>query len=193
MPSRRFSLHHVALLLCIGWAVAATAAVAQVPEVSALFGTRVTASARFPAPFLTGDLDGDGVPDQVYLVTILPASAQVRFAPDVTVLGRILGQAGLGAHGEDLALAIVQKNGRQKFLLTGYLGDGVSDFFGSPIWQGAPPLKLAKRGSPQFRDFQREEKRIRNDILVVGTEAGIDMALYWNGRGYALVQPNEEP
>ena len=32
-----------------------------------------------------------------------------------------------------------------------------------------------------------------HDILVVGTEAGIDTALYWTGQSYAWFQPVEEP
>jgi len=28
---------------------------------------------------------------------------------------------------------------------------------------------------------------------VLGTEAGIDTALYWNGKTFALFEPNEEP
>jgi len=55
------------------------------------------------------------------------------------------------------------------------------------------PLSLAKRGSKVFADFQRQKKAIRNDVLVVGTEAGIDTALYWTGKGYALFSPDEEP
>jgi len=34
---------------------------------------------------------------------------------------------------------------------------------------------------------------IAKKALVVGTEAGIDTALYWTGKGYALFSPEEEP
>jgi hypothetical protein len=31
------------------------------------------------------------------------------------------------------------------------------------------------------------------DVLLLGTEAGIDVALFWNGRGYIVNAPKEEP
>jgi hypothetical protein len=163
-------------------------------DVSALFGSRVAANARFKAPLFTGDFDGDGTPDAAYFVTILPESAQAKLSHDVTVVGTLFGREPLGARGEAVALAIVQKGGRQKFLLTGYDGEGVSDFFDSPIWGSLPPpIDIAKRGSKAFQTFQAEEPRIKHDILVVGTEAGIDTALFWNGQNYVLFSPAEEP
>ena len=162
--------------------------------ISQLFGSRVEANGRFAQPYATGDLDGDGKPDAVYLVTILPKSTGHEIAGDVTVIGKLFGSAPLGPHGEALALAILQNGGKRKFLLTGYQGDGVSAYFESPIWSATPiPLAIAKRGSKSFQEFRHQEKRIAHDILVVGTEAGIDTALYWTGRGYALFQPIEEP
>ncbi len=163
-------------------------------EVSKLFGSRVQANGRFQAPFATGDFDGDGKPDMLYLVTILPQSAGHGLASDVTVIGSLFGQESLGARPENLALAIVQDGGRKKFLLTGYEGEGVTDYFDSPIWQGpTAPIRVERRGSIAFEDFRHQDGPIRNDIIVVGTEAGIDTALFWTGRGYALFQPAEEP
>ena len=168
--------------------------VSPAQDLSALFGSRVTANARYKAPLFTGDFDGDGTPDAAYLVTILPESAQDKLAGDVTVIGTQFGREPLGSRGEALALAIVQKSGRQKFLLTGYEGEGVSDFFGSPIWERLPPpIDIARRGSKTFQTFQAEEPGIKHDILVVGTEAGIDTALFWNGQSYVLFSPAEEP
>ncbi len=127
-------------------------------------------------------------------MTVLPESAQDKLAGDVTVIGTQFGREPLGARGAALALAIVQKGGRQKFLLTGYDGEGVSDFFDSPIWGSLPPpIDIAKRGSKAFQTFQAEEPGIKHDILVVGTEAGIDTALFWNGQSYVLFSPAEEP
>jgi len=163
-------------------------------NVSQLFGSRVQANDRFAAPFATGDFDGDGTPDAVYLVTILPQSADHKLASDVTVISKLFGLAPLGPRGESLALAILQDGGKRKFLLTGYQSEGVSGYFESPIWSGIPvPLAVAKRGSKSFAEFQQQEKKIRHDILVVGTEAGIDTALYWTGKSYAIFRPVEEP
>ena len=161
-------------------------------DLPALFGTRVSAAPRFPGPVATGDFDGDGLPDRVYLVKIAPASPSAALAADVVVNWKAFGTKPLGNHGEELAIAIVHGNGKVKTLLTGYNGDGSTEFFGSPIWSEAkPPISLAKRGSKTFAEFQRQEKAIRNDVLVAGTEAGIDTALYWTGKGYALFSPGE--
>ena len=183
----------ICLLLLAGLA-AVWALAGQPDDVSKLFGTRVQANSRFKAPFATGDFDGDGISDALYLVTVLPASAENALASDVAVIGALFGQEALGARPESLALAIVQDGGKKKFLLTGYEGDGVADFFSSPIWAGpSVPVQVAKRGSKTFEDFRRQDGKIKDDIIVVGTEAGIDTALYWTGHSYALFQPAEEP
>ena len=181
----------LALLTALG---SLSAAAASPDDVSKLFGSRVQANDRFAAPFATGDFDSDGTSDAVYLVTILPQSMDHKLASDVTVIGKLFGRAPLGPRGEALALAILQDGGKRKFLLTGYQGDGVTSYFESPIWSETPiPLAIAKRGSKSFEEFHRQEKRIAHDILVVGTEAGIDTALYWTGQSYAWFQPLEEP
>jgi len=189
-PFRR----HMGVLALIASLSVMAPLVSAAQDLSALFGSRVTANARYKAPLFTGDFDGDGTPDAAYLVTILPESAQDKLAGDVTVIGTQFGREPLGSRGEALALAIVQKSGRQKYLLTGYDGEGVSDFFGSPMWGSLPPpIDVARRGSKAFRTFQAEEPGIKYDILVVGTEAGIDTALFWNGQSYVLFSPAEEP
>lgn len=162
--------------------------------VTPLFGSRVSENTRFKAPYLTADLDGDGAADAIYLVSIAPASPSAVIAPDVMISPQLFHSQSLGAHEEKLALAIVLAKGNRKFVITGYEGEGVTDFFGSPIWgEKSVPLTIAKRGSPAFQDFQRQEKQIRNDVLAVGTEAGIDTALYWNGQTFMLFEPREEP
>ncbi len=175
-------------------AVLVSQAALSASAVTPLFGSRVSENPRFKAPYLTADLDGDGAADAVYMVSIAAGSPKAVIAPDVTVLPKLFDSQPLGPHAEKLALAIVLAKGQRKFLITGYQGEGVSDFFGSPIWgEKSIPLSVAKRGSQAFRDFQKQEKQIRNDVLVIGTEAGIDTALYWNGKGFALFEPNEEP
>ncbi len=176
--------------------LASSAAMGAPPaDLPALFGSRVQPAAGFAAPAATGDLDGDGIPDQIYLVTIRPAAAHATFAPGVSVVGTVFGQVPLGSHGEKLALAVVQRNGAVKTILTGRVGAGDDeDVFATPIWSSRPaPISLVKRGSKAFARFQRQDRAIRHDVLAVGTEAGIDMALYWNAGKFALFRPNEEP
>lgn len=183
------SLFGAVVILAVFFTGAALATSLTTP----LFGTRITNNPRFKAPYATADLDGDGKADAVYLVSVAKASSTAVLAQDVKVVSGLFYSQPLGARAEKLAIAILLVN-NQKFLITGYEGDGVTDFFDSPMWgEKTAPLSIAKRGSKDFRDFQAQEKRIKNDILVVGTEAGIDTALYWNGKTFALFAPIEEP
>lgn len=57
--------------------------------VTPLFGSRVSENARFKAPYLSADLDGDGAADAVYLVSIAAATPNAVIAPDVTVSAKL--------------------------------------------------------------------------------------------------------
>jgi hypothetical protein len=181
------------LAACLLLAGNAGAAQSASPEgVSKIFGSRVVNSPLAKAP-LTGDFDGDGGPDTVYLVTIRPASAQASFAKDVTLVENLFSGKPIDGHGEKLAVGIVLGKDKRKFLLTAY-GKGDDGFFDSPIWGQAPlPVEVAKRGSKDFKYFAQGEKRIKNDVIGVFTEAGINTAVYWDGRTFAHYWPAEEP
>ncbi len=136
------------------------------------------------------------VPDQAYLVSISAGSAKGGIAPDVTVVSDLWTDGPLGAHAEKIAIAIVL--GQEQAQIPDHqlfsTPSGNAGFFDSPSWeQGDPPISVAKRGSAPFKDFQKQEKTIKNDVLVLGTEAGIDTALYWNGKTFVVFAPNEEP
>ncbi len=159
---------------------------ASADPVSALFGSRVTEHTGFKAPYLTADFDGDGVPDAVYIVAIAPESARKTLAPNIAIAGFQTDAPHLDKQGDAFALAIVQGKSKRKTLVTGP--------FDTPIWTvSPPPVSVAIRGSQAFKDFQKQEKHIANDVLVLGTEAGIDVALYWNGKAFVEFAPNEEP
>jgi hypothetical protein len=178
---------------CLLWAGSGVAAPATSPaDVSKIFGSRVVNNPLAKAA-LTGDFDGDGVPDTVYLVTIKPASPQASFAKDVTLVENLFNGTPIGGHGEKLAVAIMLGKDKRKFLLTAY-GNGNAGFFDTDIWGTAPlPLEVAKRGSKDFKYFAQGEKRIKNDVIGVFTEAGINTAVYWDGKTFAHYWPAEEP
>ncbi|MGH9580551.1 MAG: hypothetical protein ACRD2R_06115, partial [Terriglobales bacterium] len=68
------------------------------------------------------------------------------------------------------------------------------DFFGSPIWhEKMRPLAVLKKGGNDFGAWRRDVPKLKGDALLLGTEAGIDILLYWDGESYALYWPNEEP
>jgi hypothetical protein len=181
-------------LAVAGGAIAQSAAPSATPsakaaaiDIPALFGGRVQAVSPRGKAFLTGDFDGDGVADALYFVRILPKAKGGGLATDVTVADP-WNQQPVSDAGELLALAIVAGAGGRKYLLHD------AAFFSTPIWSAPElPLGLAKKGSKQFREFQRAAKGVKGDILVPGTEAGIDIALYWDGKKFTLFWPKEEP
>src|SRR5262249_7931867 len=113
-------LHELSFLCGLALLAGLMPASAASDDLPALFGTRVSAASRFPGPVATGDFDGDGLPDRVYLVKIAPASPSAALAADVVVNWKAFGTKPLGNHGEELAIAIVQGNGKVKTLLTDY-------------------------------------------------------------------------
>lgn len=164
-------------------AAAAALALLEAAPVTLGFGDRVAPIANQPAPYASADFDGDGIADAV---TVVSVAAGKVLPGDVTVISNLWHNSWRANQATLRAVAIVL--GHRKFLIVG------PDYFDSPIWSGRQlPLSVAKRGSKAFREFQKQEKRIRSDILVLGTEAGIDTALYWNGKTFALFEPNEEP
>jgi len=149
------------------------------------FGDRVVPVANHRAPFAQADFDGDGVADSVTVVSVRPGKA---LPVDVTVLTDQWASSWRASQSTKRALAIIVGKQHRKFLIAD------PDYFDTPIWNEKQlPLDVAKRGSKAFKEFQSQEKRIKNDIIVLGTEAGIDTALYWNGKTFVLFEPNEEP
>ncbi len=183
------------LAILVGTMLAASLAVAETTpataplDVSAIFGSRVAENPRFKAPVMIGDFDGDGVPDALYLVSVKPASPTASFAKDVTVVEGLWYAQPLGNRGEKLVPAIVFGKTGRKFVLPGHEEAG-TDFFESPIWSADPiPLSVAVKGSRQFKQFAKADKRIKNDVIVIGTEAGEDTALFWTGKKFAWYEP----
>jgi hypothetical protein len=137
------------------------------------------------------DINGDGVPDVVRAVSVKPGKR--LHVPDEDQIYGLWGGQKVRTREARRALSIeFGGKWRHMFLITDVRPNG--GYFDTPQWSGStPPISVAKRGSNAFKKFQKQEKRIRNDVLVLGTEAGIDTALYWNGKTFALFQPNEEP
>lgn len=151
----------------------------------ALFGPAVAAHPLAKAPFAELDLDGDGKPDRVWVVRVTRGGADA-LAKD-TRRANPLGKRGLGARGEPLAIAIAHGSG-ERWLVHD------SEFFATPIWQSTPlPLEAARRATKKHREAVSAGAKPRGDLLLLGTEAGIDVALFWNGRAYAVNAPKEEP
>jgi len=149
------------------------------------FGDRIAPVANQPAPYASADFDGDGAADTV---TVVSVAAGKVLPGDVTIISNLWHTTSHADQAAKRGLAIVLSKQHRKFLIVS------PDYFDSPMWSEKQlPLSVAGHGSKAFKEFQAQEKRIRNDILVLGTEAGIDTALYWDGKTFALFEPDEEP
>lgn len=145
---------------------------------------RASACADAPAGALSGDLDGDGRLDRVWMQlagggrarAYDPWRGQVRAAergrPTLVVAwGRPMVAGG--------ACALVQNR----------------RFFSTPIWDAdPPPLALLARAAPEARAFAGPQTlRWRGDGILLGTEAGVDILLYWDGRRFRIAYSGDEP
>ncbi len=173
---------HVLMLLTM---LAATAA-AQPAVTPVEFDRSVVIRTDKTGMPVAADLDGDGKPDRIYAVRL-----QRRAAGDTAHatlrIANPFGRRSIAPGGETLALAIAHANGARWIIHD-------REFFATPIW-GEPnlPLGIARRGSTAHRNLVRQGAKPRGDMLLLGTEAGIDVALYWTGNGYAVFAPKEEP
>jgi len=138
---------------------------------------------------LTADFDGDGVADMVSIMSRSEGGQFTAGSPNDVVIPALWGKARPYPDQRTAVVEISFGKRHGRFFLLDYVG-----YFDTPIWQSKTlPIFVAKRGSRQFNEFHAQEKRIKNDILVLGTEAGIDTALYWDGKTFKLFAPAEEP
>jgi len=60
------------------------------------------------------------------------------------------------------------------------------DFFSQPIWivliEGKPPVKVITKKNAQHGAWKKQAPGLQGDAIELGTEAGIDILLYWNGK-----------
>jgi hypothetical protein len=130
-----------------------------------------------------GDFDSDGKPDILSTVQInsnFQASPQQRLLnfwdtkPFLTPI--------------PLAFSLKNSRDRQEFLIYS------AGYFQSPLWQQPRlPIRIVQRGTAEHGRWQQQVKAFKGDGIVLGTEAGIDTLLYWDGRSYRIYFPPEQP
>lgn len=158
---------------------------AEQRDASAIFGSAGVAAPGYKTPF-AADLDGDGKPDSVYLLSLTAQNKPAPAESGVTFENPWSGKARNTRTG-GLAIGVQLASGARYVLHD-------DEFFASPIWRQAKlPLTITRRGSSEHRGFARQSNAVRHDIIVLGTEAGIDIALYWDGKRFALFWPREIP
>lgn len=164
--------------------------------VQRLFGHDIEPAADRKPYYLTGDFNGDTREDLLVLVRLQGATTSLP--KEVRVLNPWGYESKNSPGPSPLALAIVHgasegwdaQTPLGRFLLAD------REFFSTPIWeatsQGAP-LSLKKKPATRSRRREALPKMAKGDAVGLGTEAGIDIVLYWDGKTYRLYEPQEEP
>lgn len=168
--SMRKALAALAALLATAPAVASTALCDAGPP-------RINGE---PARVWHGDFDGDGRIDRLWLLPPGHAPRLNEMASDPWT--------GFRRRFEPRAQVLVIAHGRHCSLIQ------KPRFFATPIWQAAePPLSILPRSSPARAEWPRFSRRWRGDGVLLGTEAGVDVLLYLDGRRWRIGQRPEEP
>jgi hypothetical protein len=159
-----------------------------------LFGPGIEPAADRSPYYLTGDFNGDTREDLLVVVRLNSVNSLPK---EVRVLNPWGYEAKDSPKVSRLALAIVHGSAEGwdtpsplgRFLLMD------SEYFSTPTWEESreAPLSLKKRRSARSRGRAMLPRMAKGDAVSLGTEAGIDIILYWDGKTYRIYQPEEEP
>lgn len=128
---------------------------------------------------LTGDFDGDGTPDRLWV--------------------RRQSRAAIPALAWDPWRARLRRNAGVAFMLVVDRHAGCTliqnrRFFSTPIWQESPaPLQVLPQDAPQAESWRALVPRWQGDGILLGSEAGIDILLYWDGRRFRVRHSYDTP
>lgn len=138
----------------------------------------------FATTCLAADFDGDGVADEF---KVTPEAEKVAKDSGVRVANPWQEKSSGKTSPKGLALVIRLTRQPQTFLLHD------PDFFKTPIWkEGEPPVRVITKKDKGYAAWKKQVPALRADAIELGTEAGIDILLYWDGH-WRLFWPKEEP
>ncbi|HEY9828915.1 MAG TPA: hypothetical protein V6D19_26150 [Stenomitos sp.] len=133
--------------------------------------------------FWHGDFDGDGVQDTLYAVRVT-SQYQADSGPIPLSLGT---SEPLGSE-EPLALLIQSSQKHKSYLLHR------RSYFDSPIWREVTlPVGVVRANDAEYRGWKTAVRPLQGDGIILGTEAGIDTLVYWDGLLFRWYQPPEQP
>jgi hypothetical protein len=130
------------------------------------------------------DFDGDGVADTFEFAR---GAVALRHAKDARVVDPWSNETARRATGEGVCLCVRLSRERRSYLIR-------SEFFSAAFWQREPrPLKIIRPKDRAYAAWKKSAPGLKGDAIQLGTEAGIDILLYWNGHGWRVYEPPEEP
>ena len=154
--------------------------------------SRLAPHPRFRAPVTQADLDGDGKPDTISVVHILPGGAGRELAADMIIANPWDSDASAqGLTDEDQTMALLvdsSRSGTRHLLHSPYVEI-------SARVRAGHPAEVLRGNTRLARGFRKDCPDLRHDFLRMATEAGIDIALFWNAgiNRYDVCWPNEIP
>lgn len=134
-----------------------------------------------PARVWSGDFDADGKPDRLWFVPPRVVTGPVR--------DRVSDPwSGFRRRFDPALPTIVIAHGTRCNLVQ------KARFFTSPIWDEADkPIKILLRSDAAMKDWTRVHRRWRGDGVLLGTEAGVDLLLFWDGKRWRVAAGREAP
>jgi len=137
--------------------------------------------------YKTLDFNGDNQIDTLFILDYKKQS-EIRKECNIVKIGyseepfKNINQLLLG-----IVLASSAQNGKKLFVLYN------QGLFSTPIWE--KPYNVVN--VIKSNDVPQEVRTLRMneaaDIVALGTEAGIDIYLYWDGKKFTVFEPDEEP
>lgn len=133
---------------------------------------------------VAADFDGDGAADE-FKVTREAEKISKESGVKVANPWQAVMKSKKSPHGFGLVIRLTRTP--QTFLVHD------AEFFDTPMWKegkGAPHVITKK--DKGYAAWKKQVSTLRGDAIELGTEAGIDILLYWDGR-WRLFWPDEEP
>jgi hypothetical protein len=134
---------------------------------------------------ISADFDGDGMADD--FTTIRNAAKGAR-AEGIRVVNPWQERSTSRETSKAPGLRIRLSRTSQTYLLQD------RDFFSTPMWaERKLALKVITRNEAQYKVWKKRVPGLLGDAIELGTEAGIDILLYWTGKQWRIYWPPEDP
>ncbi len=136
----------------------------------------------FAAGVRAADFDGDSVADEFKITHDAAKAAQ---EPGVLAVNPWKQTA---KPSRDLGFIVRLSSTAKTYLLHDH------EFLSTPAWkEQKPPVETIAKTDKRYRDWKKQVPALKGDAIQLGTEAGIDILLFWNGKQWRLFWPKEEP